>query len=121
MPERAAALSVDRSEEAAKDAEAAVRKLRAGGFDEAVSMVNAALSKARNHTRVLTAAVEIYLMTMRVKGVRPDLLAQVQAALVRLRERGTADPVRLKMMDAYLHKLESAGRAPAVEASEVAS
>jgi hypothetical protein len=24
-------------------------------------------------------------------------------------------------MDAYLHKLESAGRAPAVEASEVAS
>ena len=121
MPERAAALSVDRSEEAAKDAEAAVRKLRAGGFDEAVSMVNAALSKARDHTRVLTAAVEIYLMTMRVKGVRPDLLAQVQAALVRLRERGTADPVRLKMMDAYLHKLESAGRAPAVEASEVVS
>jgi hypothetical protein len=48
------------------------------------------------------------------------LLAQVQAALARLRERGTADPERLKMMDAYLHKLESAGRAPAAEISEVA-
>jgi DNA-binding response OmpR family regulator len=121
MPERATALSVDRSEEAAKDAEAAVRTLRAGGFDEAVSMINAALPKARDHTGVLTAAVEIYLMTMRVKGVRPDLLAQVQAALMRLRERGTADPERLKMMDAYLHKLESAGRAPVAETSGVAS
>ena len=121
MPERAAQLGTDRSEEAAKEAEAAVRKLRAGGFDEAVSMVNAALPKARDHTGVLTAAVEIYLMTMRVKGLRPDLLVQVQAALVRLRERGTADPERLKMMDAYLHKLESAGKSPAAEASGVVS
>lgn len=121
MPEHAARLNVDRSEQAAKQAEAAVRKLRAGGFDEAVVMINAALPTARDHTGVLTSAVEIYLMTMRVKGVRPDLLAQVQAALVRLRERGTADPERLKMMDAYLHKLESAGKAPAAETAEVAS
>ncbi|MFN7641658.1 MAG: response regulator [Burkholderiales bacterium] len=121
MPERAAALSIDWSTEAAKQAKAAVRKLRAGGFDEAVSMVNAVLPKALDHTGVLSAAAEIYLMTMAVKGVRPDLLAQVQAALARLRERGTADPERLKMMDAYLHKLESAGRAPAAEISEMAS
>ena len=121
MPERASWLSVDHSEEAAKQAEAAVRKLRAGSFDEAVVMVNAALPKARNHTGVLISAVEIYLMTMRVKGVRPDLLAQVQAALTRLRERGTANPERLKMMDAYLHKLEAASMPPATEASAVAS
>jgi tetratricopeptide (TPR) repeat protein len=120
MPGRAARLSVDRSEEAAREAEAAVRTLRAGGFDEAVVMVNAALSKARDHTGVLTAAVEIYLMTMRVRGVRPDLLAQVKAALVRLRERGTADSERLKMMGAYLHKLEAAGVAPAAETSATA-
>ena len=120
MPERASWLSVDHSEEAAKQAEAAVRKLRAGSFDEAVVMVNAALPKARNHTGVLISAVEIYLMTMRVKGVRPDLLAQVQAALTRLRERGTANPERLKMMDAYLHKLEAASMPPATEASAVA-
>jgi DNA-binding response OmpR family regulator len=117
MRERAAALCVDRSEQAAKEADAAVRKLRTGGFDEAVAMVNAALPKAPNHTGVLTSAVEIYLMTMRVKGVRPDLLAQVQALLARLRERDTADPERLKMMDAYLHKLEATGKVQAVEIS----
>ena len=106
MSERATDLTADRSEEAAKEAEGAVRKLRSGLFDEAVEMVNAALPKAREHTGVLTAAVEIYLMTMRVKGVRPDLLAQVRSALGRLRARGTADPDRLKRMDAYLIKLE---------------
>jgi DNA-binding response OmpR family regulator len=106
MTERATDLTADRSEEAAKEAEGAVRKLRSGHFDEAVEMVNAALPKAPEHTGVLTAAVEIYLMTMRLKGVRPDLLAQVRSALVRLRARGTADPDRLKRMDAYLIKLE---------------
>jgi DNA-binding response OmpR family regulator len=114
MSERATDLTADRSEEAAKEAEGAVRKLRSGLFDEAVEMVNAALPKAREHTGVLTAAVEIYLMTMRVKGVRPDLLAQVQSALVRLRVRGTADPDRLKRMDAYLVKLEG-GADPEVQ------
>jgi DNA-binding response OmpR family regulator len=114
MTEQATNLTADRSEEAAKEAEAAVRKLRSGHFDEAVEMVNAALPKAPEHTGVLTAAVEIYLMTMRVKGVRPDLLAQVQSALVRLRVRGTADPDRLKRMDAYLVKLEG-GADPEVQ------
>jgi DNA-binding response OmpR family regulator len=107
MTEKATDLTADRSEEAASEAEGAVRKLRSGQFDEAIEMVNAALPKAPEHTGVLTAAVEIYLMTMRVKGVRPDLLAQVQSALVRLRVRGTADPDRLRRMDAYLVKLES--------------
>lgn len=114
MSERATDLTADRSEEAAKEAEGAVRKLRSGLFDEAVEMVNAALPKAREHTGVLTAAVEIYLMTMRVKGVRPDLLAQVRSALGRLRARGTADPDRLKRMDAYLIKLEG-GADPEVQ------
>jgi len=114
MSERATDLTADRSEEAAKEAEGAVRKLRSGLFDEAVERVNAALPKAREHTGVLTAAVEIYLMTMRVKGVRPDLLAQVRSALGRLRARGTADPDRLKRMDAYLIKLEG-GADPEVQ------
>lgn len=112
MAGRAAGLCVDQSDEAVKEAEAAVRKLRAGGFDEAIEMVNAALSNARDHTAVLTAAVEIYLMTMRIKGVRKDLLAQVQVAMVRLRARSTADPERLSMMDAYLQKLEASVPVP---------
>jgi tetratricopeptide (TPR) repeat protein len=107
MPERAGELIVDRFAEAEQDAETAVRTLRSGGFDEAIAMVDAALPKARDHTGVLTAAVEVYLMTMRVKGVRPDLLAKVQTLLTRLRERGTADPEKLDMMDTYLRKLES--------------
>ena len=107
MPERAGELIVDRFAEAEQEAETAVRTLRSGGFDEAIAMVDAALPKARDHTGVLTAAVEVYLMTMRVKGVRPDLLAKVQTLLTRLRERGTADPEKLDMMDTYLRKLES--------------
>ena len=121
MPERAAELCIDRSQEAAKEAEAAVHTLRTGGFDEAVVKINAALPKAPEHTGVLTAAAEIYLMTMRVKGVRPDLLSQVQAVLQRLRQRGTVDPERLKMMDAYLQKLETTDKVRAVETSEAAS
>jgi len=121
MTEQATGVVADRSEEAAKEAEAAVRKLRAGAFDEAVEMVNLALPKAPEHTGVLTAAVEIYLMTMRLKGVRPDLLAQVQAALTRLRVRGTADPDRLKRMNAYLQKLEAGVSEPVAEMPDVAS
>ena len=117
MPERAGELIVDRFAQAEQDAEAAVRTLRGGGFDEAIAMVNAALPKARDHTGVLTAAVEVYLMTMRVKGVRPDLLAKVQSLLKRLRERGTADPEKLDMMDTYLRKLESAAAVRVPESS----
>ncbi|MCX7228368.1 MAG: response regulator [Burkholderiales bacterium] len=107
MPERAGELIVDRFAQAEQDAETAVRTLRGGGFDEAIAMVNATLPKARDHTGVLTAAVEVYLMTMRVKGVRPELLAKVQTLLTRLRVRGTADPQKLDMMDSYLRKLET--------------
>ncbi|MFM1987398.1 MAG: hypothetical protein RJA99_355 [Pseudomonadota bacterium] len=113
--ERAAVLSVDRSAEAAREAEAAVRRLRAGAFDEALALIASALPKAREHTDVLIAAVEVYLMTMRVRGLKPELLKQVQSALGRLHARGTADPRRLQLMETYLAKLE-AGASEAVEA-----
>lgn len=108
LTEQAAAYAADRSHEAAQEAEAAVRRLRAGAFDEALAMIEAALPKAREHTGVLTAAVEIYLMTMRIRGLKPELLTQVRSALARLRNRGTADPQRLQLMETYLAKLEAA-------------
>lgn len=107
MGERAVAFTGDRAETAVRQAEAAVKTMRSGGFEQAVAMIGEAMPLASGHTGVLTAAVEVYLMTMRVKGVRSDLLEQVRGALVRLRTRGTADPRRLSMMDAYLQKLET--------------
>ncbi|MEI7446363.1 MAG: response regulator [Burkholderiales bacterium] len=108
LSEQAADYAVDRSEEAAQEAEVAVRRLRAGAFDEALSIIQKALPKAREHTGVLMAAAEIYLMTMRVRGVQPAVLEQVRPALARLKSRGTADPERLRMMENYLAKLEAA-------------
>jgi tetratricopeptide (TPR) repeat protein len=107
LPERAVGFTADRAEAAMRQAEAAVKTMRSGGFDQAVEMIGEAMPLASDHTGVLSAAVEVYLMTMRVKGVRSDLLEQVRSVLVRLRARGTADPARLSMMDAYLQKLET--------------
>ena len=113
MADRAATYSGDRADEAARQAEAAVRTLRAGDFDRAIALVGEALPLAPGHTGVLSAAVEVYLMTMRVKGVRPELLDQVRDALARLRARGTVDEKRLATLEAYLKRLEVGGAAVA--------
>ncbi|MFN9772200.1 MAG: response regulator [Burkholderiales bacterium] len=106
MADRAATYAGDRTAVALRKAEGAVKTLRGGGFDAAVAAVGEALTLAPEHTGVLSAAVEVYLMTMRVQGVRPELLAQVHDALARLRARGTVEEKRLAMLDAYLDRLE---------------
>ena len=108
LEERVAELVEDHSEEALRDAQTAVRLLRSGAFDDALAMIETALPLARDHTGVLTAAAEVYLMTMRVRGPQPALVGQVRNTLDRLRARGTADPNRLRLMEAYLTKLGSA-------------
>jgi len=109
MTDRMAQYASDRTDAAVRKAEAAVKTLRGGGFDQAIAMAGEALPMAPGHTGVLSAAVEVYLMTMRVKGVRPELLAQVRDALARLSARGTLEPQRLAMLEAYLKRLEGGG------------
>jgi DNA-binding response OmpR family regulator len=121
MADRAATYAGDRADVALRKAEAAVKTLRGGGFDAAVAAVGEALPLAPEHTGVLSAAVEVYLMTMRVQGVRPELLAQVHDALARLRARGTVEEKRLAMLDAYLNRLEGGGGGEAAAASRDAA
>jgi hypothetical protein len=107
MTNEAQEIAADEIALAAGKAEAAVKALRSGAFDQAIELIGQALPAAPLHTGVLLCAVEVYLLAMRVKGLREDWLAQAEDVLGRLRQRGTADAKRLEMIGAYLEKLKA--------------